>query len=144
MVTLAMYFAYVSHCPQNTRRRLTMIKAVIWTLPFCLVLVTGCATRTRSLILGGAGGVAIGGYTGSAVYSGPQRQIQTRNTLMGAGFGLGIGLLTSYLLYDHVEERMSAQRFEQDERLRFGDLPPNPFNPANQRFIQPKKSRRHL
>jgi len=116
-----------------------MIKAVIFTLPFCLVLLSGCATRTRSLILGGAGGVAIGAYTGSAVYSGPQRQIQTRNTLLGAGIGLGIGLLSSYLLHDSVEERLASQQYEQDERLRFGDLPPNPFNPANQRFIQPEK-----
>jgi hypothetical protein len=116
------------------------MKAVIWIFPFLLMFSSGCATRTRSLILGGAGGVAIGGYTGSAIYSGPEKQIQTRNTLLGAGIGLGVGLLTSYLLHDHVEERMSTQRYEQDERLRFGDLPPNPFNPTNQRFLEaPKK-----
>jgi hypothetical protein len=117
------------------------MKTVIWIFPFLFMSLAGCATRTRSLILGGAGGVAIGGYTGSAVYSGPEKQIQTRNTLLGAGIGLGVGLLTSYLLHDHVEERMSSQRYEQDERLRFGDLPPNPFNPANQRFLEAPKSK---
>ena len=117
------------------------MKTVIWIFPFLFMSLAGCATRTRSLIFGGAGGVAIGGYTGSAVYSGPEKQIQTRNTLLGAGIGLGVGLLTSYLLHDHVEERMSSQRYEQDERLRFGDLPPNPFNPANQRFLEAPKSK---
>ncbi len=117
------------------------MKAIIWSFPFLLMLISGCATRTRSLILGGAGGVAIGGYTGSAIYSGPNKQIQTRNTVLGVGIGLGVGLLTSYLLHDHVEERMSASRYEDDERLRFGDLPPNPFNPANQRFFQAPKSK---
>ncbi len=116
------------------------MRAVIWLFPFLMMFVTGCATRTRSLTLGGAGGVAIGAYTGSAVYSGPDKKVQMRNTLMGAGIGLGVGLLTSYLLHDHVEERLEVQRYEQDERLRFGDLPPNPFNPANQRFLEsPKK-----
>jgi len=103
-----------------------------------ILMVSGCASRSRSLILGGAGGVALGAYTGSAVYSGPQNQIKNRNTLMGAGIGLGAGLLASYLLHDHVEERISTERYQQDERLRFGDLPPNPFNPANSRFIQPQ------
>jgi len=117
------------------------MRAIILIVPFMFMLISGCATRTRSLILGGAGGVAIGGYTGSAVYSGPENRIQTRNTLLGAGIGLGVGLLTSYLLHDHVEERMSTQRYEQDERLRFGDLPPNPFNPANQRFLETPKTK---
>ena len=117
------------------------MRAVIWLFPFLCMSMSGCATRTRSLILGGVGGVAIGGYTGSAVYSGPEKQIQTRNTLLGAGIGLGVGLLTSYLIHDHVEERMSFQRYEQDERLRFGDLPPNPFNPANQRFFEAPKNK---
>ena len=115
------------------------MKAVILIFPFLVMSISGCATRTRSLILGGAGGVAVGGYTGSAIYSGPEKQIQIRNTLLGSGIGLGVGLLTAYLLHDYVEDRMSSQRLVQDERLRFGDLPPNPFNPANQRFIQSKK-----
>jgi hypothetical protein len=103
-----------------------------------MFLGSGCASRSRSLILGGAGGVAVGAYTGSAVYSGPKSQIKDRNTLMGAGIGLGVGLLTAYLLHDHVEERIATERYKQDERLRFGDLPPNPFNPSNHRFIQPR------
>jgi len=113
-----------------------MTNAVMWIIPFMVLSVTGCATRSRSLILGGAGGVAVGAYSGSAVYSGPQKQIQNRNTLLGAGLGLGVGLHTAYLLHDHVEDRMSSFRYEQDERLRFGDLPPNPFNPANQKFLE--------
>ena len=115
------------------------MRVVIWTLPFMMMLLGGgCASRSRSLTLGGAGGLALGAYTGSAVYSGPQNQIKNRNTFMGAGIGLGVGLLVSYLLHDHVDERVTSEQYNQDERLRFGDLPPNPFNPANNRFIQPR------
>ncbi len=110
-----------------------MKKLKLFSIALAITLLSGCSTRPRSLILGGAGGVALGGYTGSAVYSGPRKQIQTRNTLMGIGIGLGVGLLTSYLLHNSVEERMNSQKHYQDERLRFGDLPPNPFNPANQK-----------
>ena len=101
-------------------------------------LLTNCATKPRSLILGGAGGVAVGGYTGSAVYSGPKNQIKTRNTLMGLGIGLGVGLLTSYLLHDDANTRMQSLRLQNDERLHFGDLPPNPFTPTP--FIQNYKN----
>lgn len=116
-----------------------MNKIVIRMIPFLVLSVCGCATRTRSLILGGAGGVAIGGYTGSAIYSGPHHQIQTRNSLMGAGIGLGVGLLTAYLLHNQVEDQLNSKQYEDDERLRFGDLPPNPFNPANQSFKMPSE-----
>ena len=70
------------------------MRAIILIVPFLFMSLSGCATRTRSLILGGAGGVAIGGFTGSAVYSGPEKRIQNRNALMGAGIGLGVGLLS--------------------------------------------------
>lgn len=115
------------------------MRTILNILPITLMCVClfGCASRTRSLILGGAGGFVTGAYTGSAVYSGPKNQIQNRNTIMGAGIGLGVGLLTAYLLHDYVEERIKTQRSDQDERLHFGDLPPNPFNPINQRFAFP-------
>ena len=112
--------------------------------PLALALtLVGCATLPRSLVLGGAGGLAIGAYTGSAVYSGPHREIQTRNIVMGAALGLGTGLLTSYLLHRHVEDRMDALSEANDERLRFGDLPPNPFSPDNDFYSKKKKAARH-
>lgn len=116
------------------------MRVAIWIVPFMMIL-GGCASRSRSLIIGGAGGVAVGAYTGSAVYSGPRNQIKTRNTLMGAGIGLGVGLLSAYLFHDHVEERIARERYYNDERLHFGDLPPNPFNPSTGRFVHPFKSK---
>lgn len=110
--------------------------------------LSACSSLPRSLTLGGAGGLAVGAYAGSAVYSGPRNQIQTRNTLMGAGIGLGVGLLTSYLLHDHVQGRVNDIEAANDERLRFGDLPPNPFSPdlalpdpAGSRRLRPEKAR---
>ena len=97
---------------------------------FLSALLTNCATKPRSLILGGAGGVAVGSYTGSAVYSGLKNQIKTRNTITGMAVGLGVGLLTAYLLQQDVDKRITTLRLKQDERLHFGDLPPNPFSPT--------------
>ncbi len=99
----------------------------ILTLFLTITTLSGCATKTRSLTLGGASGVAIGAYTGSAVYAGPKNQIKTRNTIAGAGIGLAVGLLVSHYLNNHVEERMQLLRLKNDERLHFGDLPPSPF-----------------
>lgn len=93
-------------------------------------LLTACATQTRSLVLGGTGGVALGAYTGSAVYAGPKNQIKTRNTLLGTGIGLTMGLLTAYLLDQDGRRRMRSLKMQSDQRLHFGDLPPNPFTPA--------------
>ena len=100
----------------------------VLTLIFFALSLGACSSLPRSLALGGAGGLAVGAYTGSAIYSGPRKQIQTRNTIMGAGIGLGVGLLTSYLLHDHVQGRVNDVTEATDERLRFGDLPPNPFS----------------
>jgi hypothetical protein len=113
------------------------MKSFLTTL--CLLLTTAaCSTLPRSLALGGAGGVAIGAYAGSAVYAGPQNQIKTRNTVLGAGIGLGVGLLTSYLLHGHVQDRMRLMEERNDERLRFGDLPANPFSPDFGRDVEMK------
>lgn len=110
------------------------MKAVIFLFPFMMLMTSGCATHSRSLTLGGASGVAIGVGTGATAYPGYRGKGQTRNALIGAGIGLGVGLISSYLLHGHVEKRLEAQRYQQDERLRFGDLPPNPFSPTNYRF----------
>ncbi|NCN41223.1 hypothetical protein GW916_08225 [bacterium] len=111
----------------------------IYSIILLSALLTNCATKSRSLILGGAGGVAIGGYTGSAVYAGPKNQIKNRNTIMGAGIGLGVGLLVSYLLHNEADKRMQSLRLQNDERLHFGDLPPNPFSPSP--FLQNSTSK---
>jgi len=66
-----MGFDYDSHIPAANKRRPIMMKAIIWPIPFLLVPISKRATRTRSLILRGAGGVVIGRCAEAAIYSGP-------------------------------------------------------------------------
>ncbi len=135
-----MFFDYDSQLLEVIKRKEIKMKVNIL---YCLlsgIFVSGCATHLRSLTLGGASGVAIGAFTGSAARYGDNPSSQVTNTLIGAGLGLGIGLLASHLLHVNVEERISSNQYEEDERIRFGDLPPNPFSPANQ--INPQYKRK--
>lgn len=105
-----------------------------------LIFLSACASRSRSLALGGASGFVIGAASGSIAKHGDNVNRQISNTLIGAGIGLGVGLLSSYLLHDYVEERIEILKYEEDDRIRFGDLPPNPFSPSNQ-INKPKRAK---
>lgn len=105
-----------------------------------MLLSSACASRSRSLALGGSSGFVIGATSGSIVAHGDNVNRQISNTLIGAGIGLGVGLLSSYLLHNYVEERIENLTYEEDERIRFGDLPPNPFSPSNQ-INKPKRNK---
>lgn len=45
---------------------------------------------------------------------------------LGAGIGMGVGLLTSYLVHRRVEADRLDYEINQTE-MHFGDLPPSPF-----------------
>jgi hypothetical protein len=48
------------------------------------------------------------------------------NVALGAGIGLGVGLLTSYITHRQVEDDRQSYLSQQTE-MHFGDLPPSPF-----------------
>jgi hypothetical protein len=90
-----------------------------------LALTTACTTLDQSFKLGGATGALTGA---AAVYSagsisGRPPTIEEVGT--GAAIGMGLGLLTSYLIHHQVaaEREESARQTE----IYFGDLPPSPF-----------------
>lgn len=88
--------------------------------------LSGCSTMNQSFQLGGAVGFAGGAL---ATYSGHRAGGITPDLgqmATGAGIGLGIGLLTSYLVHGAVEEERRRDAFDETE-LHFGDLPPSPF-----------------
>lgn len=93
-----------------------------------LALCAGCASMRDSLILGAVSGGAVGAYTGSLAYGGPNSKLAHRNIGIGAATGIGIGLLSAYLLHNSVENRVEAVEHSLSERVYYGDLPPNPFD----------------
>lgn len=104
------------------------------------LLVCSCATQTKSLMLGGLSGAAIGAGAGALADTGGQSNRRGQNVGIGAAVGLGIGLLSSYLLDRDVNNRLSEATGEMDNRIQFGDVPPNPFSPSY--GFEPKKKKR--
>ncbi len=54
------------------------------------------------------------------------RKPSLENVALGAGVGLAVGLLTSFITYREVEDSRSSMQTDQME-MHFGDLPPSPF-----------------
>jgi len=86
----------------------------------------GCATMHESLQLGASMGAITGGAATYAGHSGSGKSASFGDVALGAGIGLGVGLLTSYITHQQVEERRQSLYSEQTE-MHFGDLPPSPF-----------------
>ncbi len=91
-----------------------------------MVGVSGCATMNESLQLG-AGMGAIGGGAATAIaYSSTGKSPSFGNVAIGAGIGLALGALTSYITHKQVEKDRMGLYGDQTE-MHFGDLPPSPF-----------------
>lgn len=96
--------------------------------PLVLVsaLLSSCATMSESMQLGASmGGVtgitaALGGRAGTG------NSASFNDLAIGAAIGTGLGVLTSYLVHNSVEERRQSINADKME-MHFGDLPPSPF-----------------
>lgn len=91
-----------------------------------IIGLSGCSTIDQSLELGATTGFASGALAVYAGHSAAGSKANLEQVAMGAGVGLGIGLLTSYLIHGSVEEDRERRSADQTE-LHFGDLPPSPF-----------------
>jgi|GEM_PF-1433938 len=96
----------------------------IFLLP--LVLTTACSTLNESLELGAGLGAASGAAAAFASYSSLGAKPPGGAVALSAGVGLGVGLLTSYLVHRRVETDRTDYEADQVE-MHFGDLPPSPF-----------------
>lgn len=104
----------------------------IFILMSLVATLSGCATMHDSLQLGASMGAITGGAATYAGQSAAGKSPSLGNLALGAGIGLGVGLLTSYITHQQVEERRGSLYSEQTE-MHFGDLPPSPFMiPKNQ------------
>ena len=93
------------------------------TLP---LITASCATMEDSLKLGAAMGTVAGAAAAYAGHSSTGQQPSLETVAIGAGIGLGVGLLTSHIVHKSVESERQSFEFNQTE-MHFGDLPPSPF-----------------
>lgn len=90
-------------------------------------ITSSCATMNDSLQLGAALGMATGataaaiGHTANTGSGAPFETIA-----IGAGIGLGVGLITSYFTHKAVEKERQGLHTDYTD-MYFGDLPPSPF-----------------
>lgn len=91
-----------------------------------LLSTSACTTLNESMQLGGALGAASGAAATYSAYRSVDKTPSFENVASGAAIGLGVGLLTSYLVHGKVEEDRKIQ-FGDKTEVYFGDLPPSPF-----------------
>jgi len=89
-------------------------------------LLSSCATMNDSLQLGGGMGAVTGFAAVYAGHIGSEQKATFSDAAVGAGIGMGLGLITSYLVHRSVEEKRQSFQIDQTEMI-FGDLPPSPF-----------------
>lgn len=93
--------------------------------PLILLSNSACTTLNQSLELGAATGVLTGAGATYLAQTTSRSQASAVNVGYGAAVGLGVGLLTSYLIHQSVVQDRADNAHETE--IRFGDLPPSPF-----------------
>ena len=88
--------------------------------------LTNCSSMNRSLSLGATMGLSAGSLTG-ALATDSNNKTKPENVAIGAAVGLGVGLLSSYLLDKNQRQRHRKALGLPEQRIYYGDLPPNPF-----------------
>lgn len=91
-----------------------------------ILFLTSCSTMNESLQLGGVLGAVSGVAATYAGFSAAESKVPGATISLSAGIGLGVGLLTSYLVHRRVEADRADYDTDQTE-MHFGDLPPSPF-----------------
>jgi hypothetical protein len=106
---------------ENVRSGITFL----FLLPLSLLFNTSCTTLNDSMKLGAITGALTGAAATYVAQSSSGSSDHGGNILVGAGIGLGAGLLTSYLIHQSVvQDRVDTTH---ETEIQFGDLPPSPF-----------------
>jgi glucose-6-phosphate-specific signal transduction histidine kinase len=92
----------------------------------CLILCTSCATQSQSLQLGGVTGALVGAAAVAAGRAGSSEKIKGKSVVIGAEIGSLLGLAMGFAVHRAVENDRRLESEEQT-KMHFGDLPPNPF-----------------
>ncbi len=91
-----------------------------------ILLLSACSTLNDSLKLGATMGAVTGAAATYAAHSSTGATPKMEDVAVGAGAGLAIGLLTSYIVHKQVDEDRQTNQSDQIQ-MHFGDLPPSPF-----------------
>lgn len=84
-----------------------------------------CSTLSQSVQLGAGLGAASGAAATYTAYTSTGQKAEFNDVAAGAAIGLGVGLITSYLVHGEVAE--SRGDSSENTEMYFGDLPPSPF-----------------
>lgn len=108
-----------------------MSKLTKFFLSAILLSTTACSTLNESMQLGATLGAVSGAAATYSANRSVDRTPSFEDVANGAVIGIGVGLLTSYLVHGKVE----SDRFGGDGKteMYFGDLPPSPFVFQNSR-----------
>ena len=87
--------------------------------------LAGCSTLNESLELGAGLGTVSGAAATYSAHRSTGESPSFENVAAGAAIGLGVGLLTSYLVHKNINKESDASTSQTE--MYFGDLPPNPF-----------------
>ncbi len=95
-------------------------------LSLSLLATCSCSTLSDSLKLGAGMGALTGAAAAYGAHASSGQQPAFGDVALGAGIGMGVGLLTSYIVHRQVESDRSTNQADSTQMF-FGDLPPSPF-----------------
>lgn len=92
---------------------------------FLIPVLASCSTLNESMQLGSSIGAVGGAAATYAAQSSNGEKPSFENVATGAGVGLVVGLITSYVTHKKVKQ--SNGETDDNTEMYFGDLPPSPF-----------------
>ncbi|MGK5089407.1 hypothetical protein WDW86_17795 [Bdellovibrionota bacterium FG-2] len=101
-----------------------------------LLMLTSCATQSKSLALGGAVGAGAGAIAGGLADPGKDGQDRTRNVLIGTAVGGVAGIMAGALIGGSVED-------QKQEAYEKGKASKAPATPAGSPRLQEPKVEAH-
>lgn len=70
-----------------------------------LSFISGCATQTKSIALGGSIGTGTGAIVGGLIDPGKDGEYRTRNVVVGAALGGMAGMISGSLLHEEIDSQ---------------------------------------
>ena len=90
------------------------------------LLISSCTTLNDSMMLGATVGALTSVAEMSAANNKIDKGVSNDELASGAGIGIALGLITSYLIHKDVIEKR-GDVYQNLPEIHFGDLPPSPF-----------------
>ena len=90
--------------------------------------LSGCATESGSLALGGGIGAATGAGIGAIADPGSNGQYRTRNVIIGTAVGGMAGMMTGALVHESSDSK-AKNAYAEGQKSGAASAPPRPLNP---------------